>query len=82
MPQRLARTCLCLLLGLFAVPRVHAEGAPTDSLLDGYMRRMSDSTSAYFGKTADLPDTTGLDSALTVGLEQPAGGSHRTDSAA
>ena len=78
MPQRLVRTCLCLLLGLFAVPRVHAEGAPTDSLLDGYMRRMSDSTSAYFGKTADLPDTTGLDSVLTVGLEQPAGGSDRT----
>lgn len=45
--------------------------APADSSLERYVRAMSDSTDAYFGITAQLPDSAGLDSALTFGLAHP-----------
>lgn len=66
--------------GLHAMPSL-ADTTPPDSLLDGYMRRMADSTSAYFGMTAELPDTAGLDSVLTTGLAAPPGTSRRAQRA-
>ena len=70
---RFALLAIMLLMGAFAATHAHADSAPPDSLLDGYMRRMADSTSAYFGMTAELPDTAGLDSVLTAGLALPPG---------
>lgn len=64
-------------LGIAMAPRARAQSAPPDSLLDDYMRRMSDSTSAFFGMTAATPDTAGLDSALVAGLAKPPGASRR-----
>lgn len=61
--------CVFFIPWLFA-KCVSADETPPDSLLGDYMRRMADSTSAYFGRTAQLTDTTGLDSALTAGLEK------------
>jgi hypothetical protein len=52
---------------------VHAETAPPDSLLDGYVRSLSDSTDAWFGSTAAPLDTAGLDSALAAGLARAPG---------
>ncbi|MEO5987932.1 MAG: hypothetical protein ABIU54_11120 [Candidatus Eisenbacteria bacterium] len=77
-PLPLVAASVSFALSLFAMVSAHAEAAPSDSLLEGYMRRMTDSTSGYFGVTAQLPDTTGLDSMLTVGLSEPPGVSRRT----
>ena len=50
-----------------------AETAPSDSLLDAYVRSMRDSTDRWFGGTAAAVDTTGLDSALAAGLARGRG---------
>lgn len=67
---------LAALLALSALaPRTARaqEPAPAmpDTTLDAYIRRMADSTDAYFGRTAAPTDTAGLDSALAYGLEHP-----------
>ena len=74
MPGRMGRgllvacwTCACLASAASA----RAETAPSDSLLDAYVRSMSDSTDAWFGRTAAALDTTGLDSALAARLALP-----------
>ncbi len=79
--RRFALLAMMMMLRAFIATETHAATSPPDSLLDGYMRRMADSTSAYFGMTADLPDTAGLDSVLTAGLAVPAGAAQRTQRA-
>jgi len=79
--MRFALVAMMMLMGAFAVTNAHADSSPPDSLLDGYMRRMADSTSAYFGMTAELPDTAGLDSVLTAELAMPPGTSRRAQRA-
>ena len=54
---RIAALAMLALMGAFFSTPAGAETAPPDSVLDGYMRRMADSTSSYFGMTAELPDT-------------------------
>ena len=59
-------------MAMLALPRPAAAGdAAPDTLLERYLRSMRDSTDAYFGVTAQHPDTTGLDSVLTFGLAHP-----------
>ncbi len=64
----------------WAAPKVHTgadEPAPSDSLMQSYMRGLSDSTDAWYGATVAPLDTTGLDSALTAGLAAgPNAGAH------
>lgn len=43
----------------------------SDSLMNAYMRTLSDSTDAWFGASVAPLDTAGLDSALAVGLANP-----------
>lgn len=79
--DRTTRRPLAALAILFAIllaltsanllPRTAAADAAPDTLLDGYLKSMRDSTDAYFGVTAQHPDTTGLDSVLTYGLAHP-----------
>ncbi len=61
-----------------AAPPARAQGpegpywpAQADTAFDAYVRSMSDSTDAFFGLTAQEPDTAGLDSALAEGLAKP-----------
>ncbi len=79
-PRSLTLGMLIVLLSCGAAP-ARAETAPPDTLLDDYMRRMADSTSSYFGMTAQLPDTAGLDSVLVAGLAKPAAPSARAQRA-
>jgi hypothetical protein len=53
---------------LLAAAAARAQDAPGDSLLNDYVRQMRDSTDKWFGSTAAPVDTTGLDSALAVGM--------------
>jgi hypothetical protein len=46
-------------------------GAPGDSGVGAFLRSLSDSTDAYFGKTAAPADTAGLDSVLAYRLSNP-----------
>ncbi len=78
--QRLRRRAAALgagfvLAGSLAAPAsaARAEVAPSDSLLHSYMRSMKDTTDAWYGATAAPVDTTGLDSALAVGLAKSHG---------
>jgi hypothetical protein len=48
-----------------------AEDAPADSALHRFLGGLADSTDAYFGMSAQPPDTAGLDSALAYGLQHP-----------
>ncbi len=78
--SRRARFLACALLAAFAfggssahagaAPRFGALAAeaPTDSLLDDYLRHLADSTDTYFGLSAQRPDTAGLDTALAARL--------------
>lgn len=75
--RRVLATGLCLAFAWTAsVPRAFAqEGAPSDSLMQEYMRGLADSTDAWYGATVAPLDTAGLDSALAAGLAAgPAGG--------
>ncbi len=65
---------LVLLSLVASVGAARAHVVPPDSLLDAYVRGLSDSTDAWFGITAAPVDTAGLDSALAVGLAIPPGG--------
>ena len=71
-PGALARVALAVAAGaaLAASPARAAE-APADSLLRVYLRRLADSTDAYFGASGARPDTTGLDSTLAARLADP-----------
>ena len=66
---------LIALLGALALSLPGASSAQTpgasDSLMNAYMRTLSDSTDAWFGATVAPLDTAGLDSALAVGLANP-----------
>ena len=63
---------LSLALAFALLPaRAHAQGAPADSALERYVRTMADSTDAYFGLSAQAPDTTGLDSLRAFVLAHP-----------
>ena len=62
---------------LWLAPSVaRADDAPSDSLLNAYVHQMRDSTDKWFGSTAAPVDTTGLDSALAVGLASGKHGRH------
>ncbi len=65
---RIGGFALVLLALLTNAGAGRAQGVPPDSLLDAYVRGLSDSTEAWFGITAAPVDTAGLDSALAVGL--------------
>ncbi len=62
-----------------AEPGPHEGGArrpverasAADSLVDDYLRSLSDSTDVFFGASAAPPDTSGLDSTLTSFLDHP-----------
>jgi len=64
----LAIVACCVALSLACTRAARADSAPGDSLLDAYVRSMSDSTDAWFGRTAAPLDTAGLDTALAAGL--------------
>ena len=55
---------------LLAPAVARAQDAPGDSLLNAFVRQMRDSTDRLYGSTAAPVDTTGLDSALAVGLQR------------
>lgn len=80
--RRGARRVIAALLVLAAaLPAGYAwaEEAPGDSLMQGYIRGLSDSTDRWYGATVAPLDTTGLDSALTAGLAAgPRGGRRRS----
>jgi hypothetical protein len=54
-----------------APPAARAQEAPADSSLHQFLEGLSDSTERDFGLAAAPLDTTGLDSALVVGLANP-----------
>ena len=54
-----------------SVRAARAEEAPPDTTLERFLHDLSDSTDAYFGLSAAPRDTTGLDSALAIGLTRP-----------
>jgi len=53
------------------VPFHAADPTAPDSTLDGFLEQLADSTTEYFGISADPPDTAGLDSSLAYGLAHP-----------
>lgn len=55
---------------LFGAAAAFAQ-APADTTLDDYIRRMSDSTDTYFGRSVAPVDTAGLDSTLAEMLADP-----------
>lgn len=67
-----AALTLTALLATAGAGVARAQDAPADTSLNSFVRSMSDSTDAFFGLTAQEPDTAGLDSALTAGLAKPA----------
>lgn len=67
---RLATAALLAFALLLPFAAAQAQ-APPDTTLDDYLRRMSDSTDAYFGRIAEPLDTTGLDSAAAYGRPVP-----------
>ena len=72
MSRRVA-SALALLLALLPIPAARAQQASGDSLMKVYLGTLADSTDAWFGTSAAPLDTTGLDSALTVGLARGPG---------
>jgi len=71
-PPSLAAVGLIAALVLLAITApARAADAPRDTTLDRFLGAYSDSTDAYFGRTAAPLDSAGLDSALSYGLENP-----------
>lgn len=62
---------LVLMAALGSRPARAEEPAPPDSSLHRFLDTLADSTDRYFGLIAAPPDTAGLDSSLTAGLERP-----------
>ena len=77
---RAALACAAFACTALAPGSARAEVAPGDSLLDAYVRSLSDSTDAWFGSTAAAVDTAGLDSALAAGLARRGFGRWRNPS--
>ena len=72
--QRPRQALLALVVVALVVgprPSRAQEQAPSDSSLHGFLDTLADSTDRYFGLIAAPLDTTGLDSALAVGLQRP-----------
>lgn len=57
-------------IALACATGAHAQ-TPADSTFRDYVRGLSDSTDAYFGRSVAPPDTTGLDSTLAYLLANP-----------
>lgn len=71
-PRALRAFAILLILPAIAPsPAGAAEGAPPDTALRRYLGGLSDSTDTYFGRSAVPVDTSGLDSALAWGLQNP-----------
>ncbi len=68
---RRAAAMLALAAAALLAPHSARAQAPADSSLDAYVRRLADSTDAYFREATAPPDTTGLDSTLVFLLAHP-----------
>lgn len=52
-------------------PTPGAAAAGADTSLGGFLRTLADSTERYFGRSADAPDTAGLDTLTGIVMEAP-----------